>query len=233
MERSKQDLDMTNLEDRMQKMHIVDICTRERAFTKLKVYKLTKLTNFTSLLKDVPTGFKDTVLPKTLLKNNIVNFLTFERNTRQPYNDVLCLFKALTLNFHGNVKLEEATSRKFNLFLNNSEEGDVSNFQGVHLTDIPKVEDLLQLNIFVYDIDFVDGELIGEPCRRNIQTYKKVSSFCATRITFATSTTSTHCSKPSGVLRVTHFSRRWGIWNDIWLLVVIVLNIFTQRMFTN
>ena len=51
---------------------------------------------------------------------------------------------------------------------------------------------------------------------------KNVSSFYATTITFATSTTSTHCSKRSGVLRVTHVSQRQGIWNDIWLLVVIV-----------
>ena len=41
------------------------------------------------------------------------------------------------------------------------------------MTNILKVEDLLQLNIFLYDIDFVDGELIGELCRRNIQTYGK------------------------------------------------------------
>ena len=50
----------------------------------------------------------------------------------------------------------------FNLFPNNSEEGDVSNFHGVHLNDILRVEDLLQLNILLYDIDIVDGELIGE-----------------------------------------------------------------------
>ena len=62
---------------------------------------------------------------------------------------------------------------------------------------------------------------------------KKVSSFYATTIIFATLTASTYCSKPSGVLRVTHFSQRRGFWNDIWSLLVIVLNIFTQRMFTN
>ena len=56
---------------------------------------------------------------------------------------------------------------------------------------------------------------------------KTVSSFYATTITFATSTTSTHCLKLSGVLRVTHFSQRQGTWNNIWLLVVIALNKFT------
>ena len=63
--------------------------------------------------------------------------------------------------------------KTFNLFLNNSEEGDVSNIQGVHLHDIPTIEDLLQLNIFPYDIDFVHGELIGELCRRSATKYEK------------------------------------------------------------
>ena len=37
----------------------------------------------------------------------------------------------------------------FNLFLNNTEDGDLSKIQGVHLNGIPKVEDLLQLKIFL------------------------------------------------------------------------------------
>ena len=41
------------------------------------------------------------------------------------------------------------------------------------MTDVPKVEELLQLNIFLYDIDFVDGELIGELARRSIQKFEK------------------------------------------------------------
>ena len=237
MERSKllcTQADMTNLKDRMQKMDIVDICTRERANTKWKFYKLTSLTTFASLLKDVPMGWKDTVLPEPLLKNHNVNCLTYETNTLQPYNDNLSLFRLLALHLHGNKKLEEETTKIFNLFLINSEERDPSNFQSVHMIDIPKVEDLLQLNIFLYDIDFVDGELIGELCRRSIQkSLKRASNFYDTTITFATSTTSTHCSKPSGLLRLTQFSSRGGNWNDIWLLLVIVINIFTQKMFTN
>ena len=147
MERSKllcTQVHMTHLNDRKQKMDIVDICTRERTNTNWKFLKLTNLTFFASLLKDVTMGCKGTVLPEPLLKNHNVNCLTFEKNTRQPYNDNLCLFRALALPLHGNEKLEEETSKNFNLFLNNSEERGVSKFQGVHLNDIPKVEDLLE-----------------------------------------------------------------------------------------
>ena len=130
MERAKivcTQADMTNLKDRMPKMDIVDICTRERerANTKWKFYELSTLTIFASLLKDVPMGCKNTVLPELLLRNCNVNCLTFERNTLQPYNDNLCLFRALALHLHGNKKLEEKTSKTFSFFLNNSEEEGV------------------------------------------------------------------------------------------------------------
>ena len=95
-------VDMTNLKNRMEKMDIVDICTRERSNTKWKFYKLTNLTVFASLLKDVPMGCKDTVLPEPLLKNHNVICLTFEKNNRQAYNDNVCLFRALALHLHGN-----------------------------------------------------------------------------------------------------------------------------------
>ena len=154
-------------------MDVIDLCTRERANTKWKFYKLTNVTVFEAPLKDITRGCKDTVLPEPLLKNHNVNCLTFEKNTRQPYIDHLCLFRAVALHLFGNQRLEEETSKNCNLFLNNSEEGDVSKFPGVHSNDIPKVEDLLQINIFLYDIDFVDGELIGELCRRSIQKSEK------------------------------------------------------------
>ena len=80
MERAKlvyTQADMTNLKKRMQKMDIVDLCTRERSNTKWKFQKLTILTVFAPLLKDVSMGCKDTVLPEPLLKNHNVNCLTF------------------------------------------------------------------------------------------------------------------------------------------------------------
>ena len=150
--------DMTDLEEKLQKMDNIDLCARERAYTKWKFYKMTFVTVFAAPLKDIPMGCKETVLPQPLLRNCNVNCLAFEKNTLQPYNDNLCLFRALALHLHGYKKLKEENSKIFNLFLNNIGERDPSMFQGVHMTDILKVEDLLQLNIFLYDITFVDGD---------------------------------------------------------------------------
>ena len=40
------------------------------------------------------------------------------------------------------------------------------------MNDIPFVEDLLTLNIVLYDIDIVDSNIIGELARRSLQKYK-------------------------------------------------------------
>ena len=45
-------------------------------------------------------------------------------------------------------------------------------FQGVHMNGISIVEDLLTLNILLYDIDNVDGNIVGELARRSVQKYE-------------------------------------------------------------
>ena len=136
------------------------IFVHARANTK---WKFCKLTFLAALPKDVPMGCKDSVLPEPLLKYQNVNCLTFEKNTRKPDNDNLCLFREAALHLFSNERLEEEASKIFNRFLNNCGETDPSKFQGVHMK-----EEMLQLNFFLYDIDFVDGELIGELVQRCI-----------------------------------------------------------------
>ena len=40
------------------------------------------------------------------------------------------------------------------------------------MNDIPTVEDLLTLNILLYDIDIVDGNIVGELATRSVQKYE-------------------------------------------------------------
>ena len=150
---------------------VIESCARERVNTKWKFFKLTKVTIFAALLKDIPMGWKDAVLPEPLLKNWTVNCLTFEQNTRQPYNDNLCLFRALCLHLHRNERLEEETNKLFNLFLQKKDEIEPASFQGVCMDDIPTVEEISGLNICLYDVDIVEGSLVGEPARRSVQKH--------------------------------------------------------------
>ena len=45
-------------------------------------------------------------------------------------------------------------------------------FQAFHMNDIPTVEDLLTLNILLYDIDIVDGNIVGKLARRSVKKYQ-------------------------------------------------------------
>ena len=162
---------LAKLQDFLNKTDVIESCSRERLNTKWKFYKLTNLTVFPALLKDVPMGCKNAVLPELLLRNGIINCLTFEENTRQPFNNNLCLFRAFALHMHGNQRLKEETSKMFNLFINKMDGLSPNQFQGAHMNDIPTVEDLLTLNILLYDIDIVDGIIIGELARRSVQKY--------------------------------------------------------------
>ena len=163
--------DMAKLKDFFNRTDVIESCSRERLSTKWRFYKLTNLTVIAALLKDVPMGCKDAVLPEP--RNNCtINCLTFEENRRQPYNDNLCLFRALARHLHGNQQLEEETSKIFKLFINKLDGLSSDQFQEVHMNDIPFVEDLLTLNILLYDIDIVSGNIIEELARRSVQNYE-------------------------------------------------------------
>ena len=73
---------------------------------------------------------------------------------------------------HGNQQLEEKISKIFNLFINKMDGLRADHLQGVHMNDIPIVENLLTLNILLYDIDIVDGNIVGELARRSVQKYE-------------------------------------------------------------
>ena len=49
----------------------------------------------------------------------------------------------------------------------------IQKFQVVCMDDIPSVEDKVRINIFIFDIDFIDGAMVGELSRRSIKKYEK------------------------------------------------------------
>ena len=143
--------DMAKLKEIFKKTDVIESCTNEWSNTKWRFFYLTILTIFAALLRDIPMGRKDVVLLESLLKNHAVNCFTYEQITKKPYKDNLCLFRALALHLHGNDKrLEEETSKLFNLFLINSTNPELSMFQGVCMDNILSVEDLVGNIIFIY-----------------------------------------------------------------------------------
>ena len=166
--------DMAEMKNILEKTDVIESCTKERSNTKWMFFKLANLKIFAALLTDVPMGCKDAVLPESLLRNPSINCLTYEQNTKNTYKDNLCLFIALALHLHGNETLEEETSKLFNLSLINSTNPVPSKFQGVCMDGIPSVEEIVGINIFIYDIDLIDGAMVGELARRSIKKYEKI-----------------------------------------------------------
>ena len=75
--------DLAKLKDFLNQTDVIESCSREKMNTKWMLYKLTNLTVFAALLKDVPMGCKNAVLRKPLLRNHTINCLTFQKYTRQ------------------------------------------------------------------------------------------------------------------------------------------------------
>ena len=60
--------DLAKLKDFLNQTDVIEFCSRERTNTNWRFYKLTNLTAIAALLKDVPMGCKNAVLPEPLLK---------------------------------------------------------------------------------------------------------------------------------------------------------------------
>ena len=162
---------VAKLKDFLNKTDVIESCSRRRMITKWRFYKSRNLTVFAGLSQTCSNGWRNAVSLKLPLRNGSINCLRYEENTRQPYNDNLCLFRALALHLLGTQQLEEETSNLFNLFIIELDGLGADYFQGVHMNDIPIVEGLLTLNILLCDIDIVDGNIIGDLARRSVQKY--------------------------------------------------------------
>ena len=58
---------------------VLEACTKERAITKWKFCKLTKITVFAALLRELPMGCKNAVEAETLAKKHTGVCLSYER----------------------------------------------------------------------------------------------------------------------------------------------------------
>ena len=139
---------------------------------KWRFYKMTNLTVTAVLLKDILMGRRDGLLPKPLLKIHAINCLTFEKKTRQPYEDNLCILRALALPLHGNQKLEKEKFENLKLFMNIMDRLSASEFHGALLNNITSVEDLLLLDILLSEIDNAENNIVGDLCWRSMRKHE-------------------------------------------------------------
>ena len=161
---------MITIQGKVEKFDIVEQCTQERQNTKWRFKLITNVTIFAALLKNIPMGCPDSVLPEPLLKNHSVNCLLSNKD-KEPYKDHLCLFRALAMYMNGHKDLDSHTSRYFTEFISKSGY-DPKNFRGVSVEDLSVVEEIVQRNIFIYDFDIQEGD-VEELAQRSIGRFDK------------------------------------------------------------
>ena len=161
--------DLLNLQNEIEKLDLIETCTKERHNSKWRFRVITNVTVFVALLTNIPMGCTDSPLPEPLLRNPEVNCLVTNGHN-EPYNDSLCLFRAIAIHLFGSVDVEPNTTKIFHSFVTASG-CDPESFTGVSFDQIPIIEELIKQHIFIYDFDIEDGEIIGELVRRSVERY--------------------------------------------------------------
>ena len=160
---------LLNLQNEIEKIDLIETCTKERQNSKWRFTVITNVTVFVALLTNIPMGCTDSPLPEPLLRNPEVNCLVSNGHI-EPYNDNLCLFRAIAIHLFGSVDVEPNATKIFHSFVTASG-CDPESFTGVSFDQIPIIEELIKQNIFIYDFDIEDGEIIGELVRRSVERY--------------------------------------------------------------
>ena len=91
--------DWVSLKDRVEKMNLVETCAQERENTKWQFALSTNVTIFCALLKNIPMGCTDAVLPEQFLRRSDVNCLV-SIGYGKTYKDYLCLFRAISVHLY-------------------------------------------------------------------------------------------------------------------------------------
>ena len=87
---------------------------------------------------------------------------------------IYVFFRALVTHLHDSLDIEVNTNSLFTKFLKKlAASYEAEHSQGVSFPDLHLVEEVIQQNIFIYDIDVEEGEFIGELARRSLGKYDK------------------------------------------------------------
>ena len=77
--------DLTTIQNKVNKQDINEVCTQERQKTKWRFKLITNVSIFAALLKNVPMRCPGSVIPEPLLRNNHVNCLISNQNTKNNH----------------------------------------------------------------------------------------------------------------------------------------------------
>ena len=142
--------DLQQVRESLQKLDVLEWVRQRRPNSKWVVEQVTNVTFFVTKLRGYPMG-RGTDLPDYLSKNN--GLLPLDRNhqTGKIYSDNLCFFRALALHNGCQPKnLERDAKHYYEQYRETRPEK--KRFCGVKLKELPELEHLYEVNIFVYSL---------------------------------------------------------------------------------
>jgi hypothetical protein len=155
----------------LENIDIHEWARQQRPNSKWIVMDITNATFYVTKLSDHPIG-RSVRLPKYVLESRAIVSLDCSKQTGLPYEDKLCFFRCLALH-HGchPHNLERDTQHFYEQY---SEDDD---FDGVTLEELPELEKLFELNIYVYrltelhDEDQDTTEVVAQLIQRSHRRY--------------------------------------------------------------
>jgi hypothetical protein len=144
--------DLVQVRTALENIDIHEWARQQRPNSKWIVMDFTNVTFYVTKLRDHPIG-RSVRLPKYVLESRAIVSLDCDDNTGLPYEDKLCFFRCLAMHkgCHPH-NLERDTQHFYEQY---SEDDD---FDGVTLEELPELEKLFKLNIYVYRLTELHDE---------------------------------------------------------------------------
>ena len=149
-----------NMEDLQQvrtallNLDVLEWARQQRPNSKWVVIEIANATFYVSKLRRHPIG-KSTKLPSYVLNNPAVVSLECNEHSGEPYKDNLCLFRCLALHRGCDPhNLERDTKYFYKRYTDVS----INEFEGVSLDELPDLEKLFELNIYVYELAEIEDD---------------------------------------------------------------------------
>ena len=165
--------DLQQVRSALENLDVFEWARQQRPNSKWVVMDITNATFYVTKLRDHPIR-RSTRLPKYVLENSAIVSLDCNEQTGLPYEDKLCFFRCLALH-RGCHNLERDTQHYFERYPEGAED-----FDGVTLEELPDLEKLFELNIYVYrlvechDEDTEKTKIVAQLIQRSHRTYANI-----------------------------------------------------------
>ncbi len=143
--------DLQQVRQTLEDTDILEWVRQQRPNSKWVVEQLTNVTFFMTKLRDHPIG-RGKILPHYIVENRGIVPLDRDQHGNRPYNDNLCFFRALALHNGCHVtNLKRDTNHYYERYRETMKQK--KKFRGVKIEDLPDLEHLFEVNVFVYSLE--------------------------------------------------------------------------------